>query len=60
MGDLTDRAECFCADYRQPCTYHEGVEDGRYEERAAVVTLLLNSGLGFLAGLIEKGDHRAS
>ena len=32
----TDRSGC-CATWRKPCLYHEGVEDGRNEERAAVV-----------------------
>ena len=35
-----------------------GYQQGRDEERAAVVAFLRASGLGFLSGLIDRGKHR--
>jgi len=57
------RSECWCAKRRQPCDYHEGVEDGRDEERAAVVAWLRTTRPLIMsaprqADAIEKGDHR--
>jgi len=63
MTATNDRAGCWCATTRVPCEYHQAVEDGRDEERAAIVAYLRK---GCVVGLqahhqaahIEKGEHR--
>ena len=73
--DADDRSGCdtYCATTRHACQYHRGAEDGRDEDRAAVVAWLRGRAAGDhgeslrwldLAGFastidaIEKGEHR--
>ena len=65
MTGAADRSGCdtYCATTRHACQYHQGVEDGRDEERVAVVAFLRfwpvrHLNISEAADAIERGEHR--